>query len=170
MAIRSSPHHEAASVRNVVDAQEGDHDIIGQEQEGHNVTSAAEDHEREACCDGGKSSDEFISIEEEDGMSSEELKLGLGSSHQEAPHDDSAEADNSGLGESSSKDELDAIEVEEEEVMQESDQSRRRRQASSSRRPPSAEATAPITAARSSSSRKRRETVSRSRSRRPRWQ
>ncbi|XP_062195340.1 exocyst complex component EXO84B-like [Phragmites australis] len=112
-AIRSSPREEAnAQNGDVVDAGEFDtarngqggeemddqfdHDSIASSSEQKDMLDSRisdvevpEDRESGAC-DGGKSSDEFLSIEDddgsatEDGMSSEKLKLGMGSS-QAAP-------------------------------------------------------------------------------------
>ncbi|GJN04311.1 hypothetical protein PR202_ga21852 [Eleusine coracana subsp. coracana] len=123
------------SVQNVVDAQEEaeetDQDLVESFQQGQ---MDAPD-EREAC-DGGKSSDEFISIEEEEEsmLSEEELKLGLGisreatldeyseieeertiSNHCEAADDAGGDDDDSGSGENPTAS-LHAIEVKEDSI------------------------------------------------------
>ncbi|TVU04467.1 hypothetical protein EJB05_47577, partial [Eragrostis curvula] len=154
MATMSSPGQEA-SVQNIVVAQEGEEmnpDVVASSEEGPKevldticISAPDEDLEKGAW-DGGKSSDEFVSIEEddEDGiMSSEELKHGLDSSHQVAPDevseidptaevwedhqkeaDDNADADDHESGSSAEMcRELDAIEVEEEELIGDHDDS-----------------------------------------------
>lgn len=133
MKIGSSPHQEASVTDAQEEGEEMDQDIVESCQEGH--MDASEDHEKGAC-DGGKSSDEFISIEEddEDGMlSPKELNLGWGRNrhpneysetdgdeernHAKAADGDSAGGDDHESGSGDNSEEMcHAIEVQEEDV------------------------------------------------------